>query len=109
MDNWKLIWSKEWRHLQNHSLKVIGYSLTKKTKPENDMVVGTFDFGGHKWAIKFSPYGYHYNWIHGLEWMTLHVLLLTVTTTVMALEVGYSLLHHKSGTYSTSDVNAAAV
>ncbi|XP_078165422.1 BTB/POZ and MATH domain-containing protein 2-like isoform X2 [Carex rostrata] len=79
-------------------LKIIGYSLIKRIQPENDMVVGTFELGGHKWAITFLPGG---------NWMTVYVSLLTETKTTMGLEVEYSLFNHKSGEFSDTDMNPA--
>ncbi|KAF3341683.1 hypothetical protein FCM35_KLT00321 [Carex littledalei] len=79
---------------KSFSLKIIGYSLIKKVKP-NGMMVGTFDLGGHTWAITFFPYvGYH------SEWLALQVSLLTETKTVITLEVEYSLFDHVIGAYS---------
>ncbi|KAF3341677.1 hypothetical protein FCM35_KLT00315 [Carex littledalei] len=68
--------------IKSFSLKVDGYSLIKQLQPEreNDMVVGTFDLGGHSWAITFLPNDWSYD-----NWMALHVSLLTETKTTMAL------------------------
>ncbi|XP_078170398.1 BTB/POZ and MATH domain-containing protein 2-like [Carex rostrata] len=85
---------------KSFSLKIIGYSLIKKAKPHG-MMVGTFDLGGHTWAITFFPYVGHHN-----EWTALHVSLLTETKTVITLEVECSLFDHVIGTYSAVSVNA---